>query len=355
MARAPLPEVAAAPHIRNMPSPQPHTGPMESVGFQPAETLKVWVVTDGRAGIQNQALGLAEAIARRAPADIVIKRVALRHPWSWLPAGLVPAPRAATTIDSDDIEAPWPDIWIGCGRASLPFSMGARLWSRAKTLVVQLQDPRVNPREFDLVIPPAHDELEGANVFPILGACHRVTAERVAAAAQGWPQDLSTLPPPAVAVLIGGRSKRQDISADTARRISRDLSGLDGSLLVTLSRRTSPAAARVFQRELRPFTRLYYDGDGENPYFAMLGAADIILVTADSANMAVEAAATGKPVLVIPVDGDAGKVGRLHRALYERGSARPFRGRLENWRPEPLRETDRAAAEVLRVLQARAR
>lgn len=326
---------------------------MESVGFQPAAPLSIWAVSDGRAGIENQALGLAEAIARRVPANITVKRVDLRTPWSWLPAGLVPAPRSALTIESDDIEPRWPDIWIGCGRASLPFSMGVRLWSRARTLVVQLQDPRVNPREFDLVIPPHHDDLEGANVFPIVGACHRVTPERVAKEAKEFPQDLSAFPPPAVAFLIGGKSKRQDISPETARRISREISTLDGSLLVTLSRRTSAKARAVFARELRPFTRLYHDGDGPNPYFAILGAADVILVTADSANMAVEAAATGKPVLIVGVDGEAGKIGRLHRALYERGCARPFRGRLDNWRPEPLRESDRAAGEVLRLLAAR--
>jgi hypothetical protein len=326
---------------------------MESVGFQPAEPLQVWAVSDGRAGIENQALGLAEAIARRSPAQITVKRVGLRAPWSWLPAGFVPAPRAQLTLESDDIAPRWPDIWIGCGRASLPFSMGVRLWSRAHTLVVQLQDPRVNPREFDLVIPPHHDDLEGANVFPIVGACHRVTPERIAREAREFPQDLSALPPPAVALLIGGKSKRQDIGPETARRISRELSTLDGSLMVTLSRRTGARARAVFARELRPFTRLYHDGAGPNPYFAMLGAADIILVTADSANMAVEAAAAGKPVLIVGVDGEPGKVGRLHRALYERGCARPFRGRLENWRPEPLRESDRAAAEVLRLLAAR--
>ena len=33
---------------------------MRSVGFQPAEPLKIWVVSDGRAGIENQALGLGE-------------------------------------------------------------------------------------------------------------------------------------------------------------------------------------------------------------------------------------------------------------------------------------------------------
>ena len=326
---------------------------MSSVGFQPADTLRVWVVTDGRAGIENQALGLAEAIGRRTPVDITIKKVSLRTPWSWLPAGLIPVPRQALTDGSDMLEPRWPDIWIGCGRASLPFSMGVRDWSGRRTLVVQLQDPRVNPREFDVVIPPAHDELEGPNVLSIIGACHRVTPERVSQEAHRFPQDLSALPPPTIALLIGGKSKRQDISPETARKISREVSALDGSLLVTLSRRTNARARAVFTRELRPFTRLYFDGDGPNPYFAMLGAADIVLVTADSANMAVEAAATGKPVLIVPVDGDPGKLALLHASLFERGCARPFHGRLENWRPEPLRETDRAAGEVLRVLGLR--
>ena len=328
---------------------------MQAVGFQPAETLRVWVVTDGRAGIENQALGLAEAIARRTPADISIKRIGMRTPWSWLPPGLVPAPRQALTADSDTLERPWPDVWIGCGRASLPYSMGVRVWSRARTLVIQLQDPRINPREFDVVIPPAHDALEAPNAFSIIGACHRVTPERIAKEAREFVEDLSAVPPPAIAVLIGGKSKRQDISPETARRISRELSALEGALMVTLSRRTSPAARAVFARELRPFTRLWYDGDGPNPYFAMLGAADVVLVTADSANMAVEAAATGKPQLIVPIDGDPGKIGHLHQALYDRGCARPFQGRLENWKPEPLRETDRAAAAVLQLMAQRAR
>jgi hypothetical protein len=328
---------------------------MQSVGFQPADSLKIWTVTDGRAGIENQALGLAEAVARRTPAEIVAKRIGLRTPWSWAPAGFIPAPRQAMTAASDPLEPPWPDLWIACGRASLPFSMGVRLWSHARTMVVQLQDPRINPREFDLVIPPHHDGLEAPNAFPIIGSCHRVTPERIAREARDYPDDLSSAPPPAIAVLIGGKSKRQDIGAETARRISRELTALEGSLMVTLSRRTTPAARAVFARELRPFARLWYDGDGPNPYFAMLGAADVIIVTADSANMAVEAAATGKPLLIVPVDGDAGKIGLLHQALYERGCARPFQGRLENWRPEPLRETDRAAAAVLQLMAQRTR
>ncbi|MES1202591.1 MAG: mitochondrial fission ELM1 family protein [Pseudomonadota bacterium] len=332
---------------------------MRSAGFQSAEPLQVWAVSDGRAGIENQALGLAEAIARRTPAKITVKRVRLRTPWRWFPAGFTPAPRQALREDADEIAAPWPDIWIGCGRASIPFSMGVRAWSKGRTLVAQLQDPRVNPREFDVVVPPIHDGLEGQNVIPIVGSCHRVTPDRIEQALDDYPTNLEDLAQPRFAVLIGGKSKRQDISAKRARQIADTMAQIQratgGTLMATLSRRTSEAARLQFQTYLAPHSAIFYDGEGLNPYFALLGAADFIFVTADSVNMATEAAATGKPIYVLDVDGNAGKIERFHKSLQKRGCARAFNGRLESWSYPPLAETDRVAAAVLTAYAARAR
>jgi mitochondrial fission protein ELM1 len=329
-----------------------------AVGFSRADPVTIWAVSDGRAGIATQALGLAEAVARRTNAVIVEKRASLRSPWSWLPSGFVPGPRQALSVESDPLEPPWPDLWIGCGRHSIPFSMGIREWSRGRTMVVQLQDPRVNPREFDLVVPPSHDEVEGANVWPTLGALHRVTPERIAAEAARFGS-LEALPGPRIAALIGGKSKRQSIGAKRADLISRALLGLKeeegGSLLVTLSRRTPAWARTVLTHSLKPHSALYFDGEGANPYFALLHAADVILVTADSVNMAAEAAATGKPVLILPVDGDPGKLGDFHQGLYERGCARPFLGVLERWTYEPLLEADRIGRRLIEVLATRTR
>ncbi|MES1199852.1 MAG: mitochondrial fission ELM1 family protein [Pseudomonadota bacterium] len=332
---------------------------MRSVGFQPAEPLQVWAVTDGRAGIENQALGLAEALGRRAPVKVTIKRVRLRTPWSWFPPGFTPAPRQALRDGSDDIAPPWPDIWIGCGRASIPLSMGVRQWSHGRTLVVQLQDPRVNPREFDVVAPPIHDGLEGQNVIPIVGACHRVTPERLEQALLDYPQALDDLPQPRFAVLIGGKSKRQDISAKRARQIADTMAQIQratgGTLMATLSRRTEEPARLQFRTFLAPHCAIFYEGEGLNPYFALLASADCIFVTADSVNMATEAAATGKPIYILGVDGNAGKIDRFHKSLMKRGCARPFNGRLESWSYPPLAETDRVAAAVLTAYNARAK
>jgi mitochondrial fission protein ELM1 len=303
---------------------------------------------------------LAEAIMRRASAQLTVKRVRLRTPWSWLPAGFTPAPRQALSIGSDLIEPPWPDIFVGCGRASVPLAMGMRDWSRGRTFVVQLQDPRVNPREFDVVVPPIHDGLEGANVMSIVGSCHRVTPDRIEEALADYRAvALDDLPAPRFAVLIGGKSKRQDISARRARDISDSLAAVQretgGSLMATLSRRTSEAARLQFRTWLAPHCAVFYEGEGANPYPAILGVADHIFVTADSVNMAAEAAATAKPVHVLSVDGRAGKLAAFHQSLARRGCARPFVGRLETWSYPPLLETDRVAAAVLTALAARSK
>ena len=333
---------------------------MRSVGYQPAEPLHIWAVTDGRAGIENQALGLAEAIGRRAPIRLSTRRVRLRTPWSWMPPWMVPAPRQALTIGSDAIEPPWPDILIGCGRASIPFALGVKHWSEQHTFVVQLQDPRMNPREFDVVVPPIHDGLEGGNVLATVGACHRVTPERLDQEVIDYaPIALDDLPGPRLAVLIGGKSKRQDISANRARDIVSALIEAQretgGTLMATLSRRTGDAARMQFRTRLAPHCAVFYEGDGPNPYFAMLGAADHVFVTADSVNMATEAAATGKPIHVLAVDGRGGKLDRFHDSLMRRGCSRPFNGTLETWTYPPLLETDRVAAAVLTAWAARAR
>ena len=296
---------------------------MRSVGFQPAEPINVWAVSDGRAGIEAQAVGLAEALSRRLPIRLTTKRVQVRPPWAWLPAGFIPASRTTLATESDQIEPPWPDLWIGCGRASIPLSMGVRRWSNGATFVVQLQDPRVNPREFDVVVPPIHDGLEGQNVLPIVGACHRVTPQGLDEAVLDYPRQLDELAPPRLAVLIGGKSKRQDISAKRARAIAETLANVQretgGTLMATLSRRTGEAARLQFRTYLAPHCTLFHEGEGANPYFAMLGAADHIFVTADSVNMATEAAATGKPIHILAVDGSGGKLDRFHQSLVRRG------------------------------------
>ncbi|MGN6424799.1 MAG: mitochondrial fission ELM1 family protein [Asticcacaulis sp.] len=319
------------------------------------EQLSLWAVSDGRAGIENQALGLAEAVARLTPAEITVKRLRYQPLWDRLPTALKLWPDAMLRGGSDRIEPPYPDIWIGCGRASLPHALRMRERSGGKSFVVQLQDPKTDLKPYDLVIAPEHDHVDGANVLSLLGSTHRVTPERLAAAYEMWRDRIDALPRPRVAVLVGGRSKAFDLDADHAVLMARDIRAAiekaGGSVLLTVSRRTPPAARAVISDGLRGLPGVIYDGGGDNPYFAFLHAADRFLVTEDSVNMATEAAATGKPVQIVSLPrrtlGGGAKFEDFHESLRACGVSHPFEDHLSGDPYPPLNETARAAQVLL--------
>ena len=321
------------------------------------EPLRIWAVSDGRSGIENQIVGLAEAVARLRPAQIAVKRVGYRRGLGRLPSLLNIAPRRWLSADSDPIGPPWPDLWLGAGRASLPLSMRARAWSQGRSFVVQVQDPKLPTTLFDLVVPPKHDRVHGDNVLALTGAPNRLTPERLEADHARFAGRLDPLPHPRVAILVGGQSRAFDLSparaASMAAQLDLALEQERAAALVTFSRRTPDKARAILTERLAHHPGLIWDGQGENPYFAFLAAADFIAVTEDSTNMAAEAASTGKPVFILKMDGQSLRMRRFHEDLEARGAARPFGGAFYRWTYEPLRETDRAAAEIVRRLGER--
>ena len=327
------------------------------------ETQKLicWALSDGRRGMENQALGLAEAVAAGGGIEIVIKKASISGFRANLPESLLAlspfSPLSYLTRESDPLEAPWPDLLIGCGRGAVGLSVAIRRRGRAMgkpVVTVQTQDPRISPSHFDLIVPPFHDELRGANVLPILGAPHRVSPARLNEEADQWRASVANLPRPLAAVLIGGSSKAYRMTAEATHTLCDQLlslaSGKGYGLAITASRRTGKANEAILRERLRGTNIWFWDEAGDNPYFGMLALADHIIVTSDSTNMVTEAASTGKPVHVIHLPGGNTKFDRFHRAMETRGMTRHFNGDLPTWQYEPLNEAARIAPAIRSLL-----
>jgi len=311
-----------------------------------------WAVTTGEAGMVSQAVGLAEATGL----PVVEKRIVLRPPWRWLPGDRCPRALSGLGRAGDALMPPWPDLLITCGRRSVAPALAIRCRSGGRTRIVHVQDPRVPPAQFDLVAAPSHDGLAGPNVVTTLGALHRITPAKLAAARDPLDPRLAGLPRPLVAVLIGGNSRHVRLTPAGMARIGEQLAALaraeGAGLAVSASRRTGAAVRRVLADRLADSAAWIWDGTGANPYLAMLASADAILVTADSVSMVSEAAATGSPVHVVDVEGGHPRLAAFHAAMAAAGITRAFRGRLERWSYAPLDETARVAARVRALLPA---
>jgi hypothetical protein len=140
------------------------------------------------------------------------------------------------------------------------------------------------------------------NVLQNSAPLHRVSRERIDAAARRWAPRLAHLPRPFIAVLVGGSSGPYAFTRRSGERLALAASALaarlGGSLLVTTSARTPKAGADALAEGLAcPHVLFRWRrGAEDNPYFAFLGLADEVIVTADSMSMMAEACATGKRV-----------------------------------------------------------
>ena len=261
--------------------------PAESVPFaatSDVHQLTTWILTDGTVGMRIQCLGLAKA----AGLTPIIKRI---HPSLLLRAlpalGTVPGVPAAA--GGDPMAEPWPDVVISCGRRTAGAAIAVKRLSGGRAFLAHIQDPRLDPRRFDLLVVPEHDPTRGPNVVTTLGALNPHDPAILADAARQWEIEAAGLPRPYVAVMVGGSNKRYDFSPDAVARFVRQLRQVanDGAgLLVATSRRTDAATRAALKDGLADLPALVWDGEGENPYLGFLALADALIVTSDSVNMA---------------------------------------------------------------------
>lgn len=320
-----------------------------------ARPAPIWLITNGAAGSDVQARGVAEALLPTSlGAPYRLEHVDPAPPWRWLaPWGPVAPGQVGP---KGRFAPPWPTLVISVGRQATPYARAIRRVARGQTFTVALQDPKTGAGSFDFIWAPEHDPVDGPNVLKTLTSPHRLTQARMDAARPAALADLADLPRPWVLALIGGPNGVYRYEPETIARLLEQLDQAAGAgtVLVTTSRRTPAPLTNALRGWTANRPARLYEGDGPNPYAAWMAVADAVVVTADSVNMAGEAAFTGKPVHVFhPPGGEGSKFARYHAALEATGAVRPFDGRLMRWTYAPVDATTYIADAIRRRLAER--
>lgn len=310
-----------------------------------ADYPQIWAISDGRAGNARQAEALGQALAASARA----LHLTSQAPWRWAAPRCLPGAAAAFGHDFRRALAAPPTLAIGCGRQA---ALATRLAARHGARTVQILDPRVDARHWDLVVVPEHDALRGDNVLVTRGSLHPVDDAWLDAARAAHPA-LGALPGPRTGVLLGGDSRHGRFDVDAFEALADALDALvaheGGSLLLAGSRRTPPAVRDALRARYRGAAGVVWAdaADGPNPYAGILGWADRLVCSADSVNMLSEACATRAPVFVFEPQRVDGRPRRFVEGLLADGRARVFAAdHVQAFDVTPLRETARVAAEI---------
>lgn len=314
-----------------------------------SESKRCWIIADNKAGMINQAIGLAEALGY----PFEIKTNGLKWPWNFLTPFIRLPYSFCQAEGTDELTPPWPDVIITCGRQSILPALWVKKMSKGKAFLIKIQNPQISLSLFDLVVTPQHDLITGPNVIQTIGSLHRVTSDVLDKARHEWADTFRDLPGPLFSVIIGGNSKHYEMTPEKTEQFMSELVALakekGGSLCVTVSRRTPDFAKGIIAEKIRAVPHFFYEGEGPNPYFALMAFGDFLFVTEDSVSMVSEALSTGKSTYLLPLESkESNKFKRFHDAVYKAELAKPFTGTLEVYQYNPLCET-KAIADRIRA------
>lgn len=303
-----------------------------------------WVIHDGAAGNRRQALALAGAL-RMPSREFVLN---IRGPRRWLAPRRLPGEAAFGHEFANGLVQAKPPLAIGCGRVA---ALATRQLHEDGVKSIQILDPRISTRHWDLVIAPEHDGLTGDNVVTLLGSLNPIDADWLHGARRQFPA-LANLPGPRTAVLLGGptRAVRFDRSALEVLlgKLEYWLARDGGSLMICGSRRSPPEWAQLIRDRYRGDGHLVWmdDRDGDNPYAGALAWADRIIASPDSVNMISEACTTSAPVYIAEPARATGRLHRFIQTLIARGRVRAQSHDAAPFAVTALDETRQVAEQV---------
>ena len=214
---------------------------------------------------------------------------------------------------------------------------------------IHIQDPKVSLNNFDFVIVPEHDGLEGKNVLKTKGAIHYLTEKEL-------EENVNYLKPrikkeKVIVFIAGGPNKYYDFNDEIIEEIfvktKKNFINQGYQLIFIPSMRTPQ---RIIDK-----ARNFFDNDqiiildiDKKAYLSSLKLANHIIVTCDSTSMISEAAMSGRPIYVAQMP--AIKKNIRFKKFFELFKSLEIIKNLgdgvEEWNYKKLNETDRIAGYI---------
>ena len=221
--------------------------------------------------------------------------------------------------------------------------------SKKKVFNIHIQNPKIKLNNFDLIVVPEHDNLDGENIIKTKGAIHYLTSKEI----KNNKEYLFTLSNKlknndVISLILGGPNQYYDYSDRNIQEIFSKVNYLvkenNLKLVVIPSMRTP--------KDTIEHAKMYFGDDNlvlnnidKKAYLSAFSISKYIVVTCDSSSMISEAALSGKPIYVanIPAKKNDRRFRKFKELFKELNIIRNLSDNLENWSYDILNETDRVS------------
>ena len=302
--------------------------------------LKGILLTEGMHGMISQVEGLAKAL----DIDSTHHKVELNNFCKLIPPIFLPV----SQIVYKKFDYSGFDVIISCGRKSIIPSIHLKKISNKKVFNIHIQDPKVRLDNFDFIVAPEHDDIQGQNVIKTKGAIHYLTENEINENKNYLNSFIKKDEREVWALILGGPTKYYDYSTKNLKYIFSIIYKLlqkhNFQLVVIPSMRT-PAKTIDFANEYFGENHTIIKNVDKKAYLSALAISKNIIVTCDSSSMISEAALTGKPIYVaniLPKRNDK-RFQKFRNLFRDLNITRNLGEEVETWNYQKLDETNRVA------------
>ena len=304
--------------------------------------LKGLILTEGMHGMISQSEGLAKALNL----NFFHEKIELSSFWKIIPPKFTPIKKF---VFKNEIVEDF-DVIISCGRKSVIPSIFIKKNSKKKVFNIHIQDPKVSLDNFDVVVVPQHDNLNGDNVITTKGAIHYLTIQEIEEN-KGYLSSKIKSGKEVVTLILGGSNKYYKYTRENIEnvflKVRENFIKNNFQLIVVPSMRT-PKDIIEFASEYFGNEHLVVKDVDKKAYLSALELSKFIVVTCDSSSMISETTITGKPIYVaqIPASKDDYRFRKFMSLFKELNIVKVLENNIENWNYEKLDETNRVAKEI---------
>jgi mitochondrial fission protein ELM1 len=306
--------------------------------------LKALLLTEGMHGMISQVEGMAKALK----AEYSHKTVKLKFPWSFIPPKYTPINKSVLKNKIYLSEEDSINIIISCGRKSVIPSLILKK-KNPELFTIHIQDPKVNSKNFDIIVSPEHDNLEGDNILSSKGAIHYITDLEINNAQPYLQKKIESKK--IVSLILGGPNKYYDFSESQLTKIFHEVRSnfisKDYKIIVIPSMRTPQTIIDLALKEFKEDGYVLNAVD-KQAYLSALAIATNIIVTCDSTSMISEAAISGKPIFVAHMNTKKNnyRFKKFYKLFRDLGITRDLGEKVENWKYDKLNEAERIAFKI---------
>jgi len=305
---------------------------------------KSLLLTEGMHGMISQVEGLAKALNT----EFSHKIVRLNFPWNLVPPKFTPISEIILKDKIYITQSESPDFIISCGRKSvIPSALLKK--KNPKIFTIHIQDPKVKLSNFDVVIAPAHDNLNGDNVLTSKGAIHYITDSEINKARSYLLGKVKSKK--IISLILGGPNKYYSFDENQLIKIFNTVRANFISkgyeIIVIPSMRTPKNIINLAEKEFNKDGYVLNSVD-KQAYLSSLSLASNIVVTCDSTSMISEAATSGKPIYVAHMNTKRNnyRFKKFYQLFKDMGIIRDLGEKVESWSYKKLNEVERIALQI---------